>query len=167
MKFSQQDFDEVGPLAGLLKKIDIIDATYVNLVSDEIFKRQPFFLSVLLGYHLDLAPAQMEEVMKVYFIIWEYFKKNKNVQTRVVTEDLFERIQRRNIQMLNYAEGEPSDHARKILYGHDMQKIQSKSLMTAVLFRFNERPDLVSMDEETKGIVLMGIKTFIECFETI
>lgn len=150
MTFTQQDFEEVKPLAGLLKKIDTIDATYVNSVSDEIFKRQPFFLSVLLGYHSDLAPAQLEEVMKVYFIVWEYFKKNKNILEKTVTQDLFERIQRRNMQMLKYAEGEPSDQARKILYGRDLQKMQSKSLLTAVLFRFHERPDLVSMGNETK-----------------
>ena len=49
----------------------------------------------------------------------------------------------------------PSDQARKILYGHNMKKIQSKSLMTAALFRFNEPPDLISWTK-TKGNNLHG-----------
>ena len=167
MKFTQKDFDETTELAALIGKIDNMDAEYVNTVTDDIFIKQPFFLSVLLGYRLDVLPIELEEIMRIYFLIWEYFKSNPNVQTRMVKQAYFEKIQLRNIQMLKYCEGEPSQHDKLKVFSHDLQKLQSKSLLAAVLFRFDNRLVLSKMDGEKKGFVLIGIKSFIECFETI
>jgi len=138
----------------------------VNAISDEIYKKKPFFLIVLLGYNFDITPVELEELMKVYFLIWEYFKDNQNVQARKITEQQFEKIQDRNIGMLRYADGESTDQ-RKVLYENDLQNLKSKALWTAILFRFNDRLDLIKMDPETKGMILIGIRTFIECFETV
>ena len=166
MKFTQNDFNEIPLLARVEKRIDTIDSTNVNSILDDIYKKQPFLLSVLLGYNLDITPIELEELMKVYFLIWEYFKDNQNVQNRKVTEQLFEKIHNRNIGMLRYAEGESTDQSA-ILYSSDLQNLRSKALLTAILLRFNNRPDLVSMDMKTKGMILIGIKTFIECFEIV
>ena len=166
MKFTQNDFNEIPLLARVVKRIDTIDSTNVNSILDDIYKKQPFLLSVLLGYNLDITPIELEELMKVYFLIWEYFKDNQNVQNRKVTEQLFEKIHNRNIGMLRYAEGDSTDQSA-ILYSSDLQNLRSKALLTAILLRFNNRPDLVSMDMKTKGMILIGIKTFIECFEIV
>jgi len=163
---TQNDFYEIKNLSEFLKKIDKIDAEYVNTTSDEIFKFQPFFLSVLLGYRLDVSTDELEEIMKIYFIIWEYFRLNPNVQTKQVTEPCFNKIQERNIKMLWYSNCETESDKLKI-YSNDLQNLKSKSLMTAILFRFYERSTLLQMNIQTKGAVMIGIKSFIECFETI
>ena len=167
MKITQNDFNETTELAGLLKRIDNIDAEYINKLSDEIFIRQPFFLTVLLGYRLDVSPEELEEIMKIYFLIWEYFKSNKNVQSKKVTETHFEKVQDRNIKLLKYTEGEPEQTDKLNVYSFDLAYLKSKSLLTAVLYRYNNRPVLVKMNQESKGIIFLGIKSFIECFETI
>ncbi|MFY9152976.1 MAG: hypothetical protein WAO52_13235 [Prolixibacteraceae bacterium] len=82
MKFIQNNFEETDQLVELIKRIDHIDAQYADTVSDEIFQRQPFFLSVLLGYQFDISKEEMEEIIKVYFLIWEYFRSNPNVQKK-------------------------------------------------------------------------------------
>jgi len=167
MDFTKNDFAEAKQLAKVQIKIDNIDAEYVNLVSDEILKKQPFFLTVLLGYRLDTTPIELEEIIKIYFLIWEYFKTHKKVQTIKVTEDHFETIQLKNIAMLQYCEGELDEVEKIKIYISDLSNLKSKALFTAVLFRYNERPGLLKMDERKKGIILIGIKSFIECFETI
>lgn len=167
MNFTQKDFNETTELAQLLTKIDNIDEQYINEISDEIFLRQPFFLTVLLGYRLDTSPEELEEIMIIYFIIWEYFKLNKNVQKRIVTEAHFEKIQDRNISMLLYVQGEPEHTNSMKIYSDDLLNLKSKALFTAVLLRYTTRPVLLKMDAEKRGIILVGIKSFIECFETI
>ena len=166
MELTQQDLKEAKLIAELLKKVDVIDVDYVNSVSDDIYKRQPFVLSVLLGYHSDVTPLELEEIMKSYFLIWEYFKDNKNVQTKKITKKLFEKIHDRNISMLKYAEGESSGQ-QTIIYINDLQNLKSKALMAAILFRFNNQPNLSDLEVEMKGMILIGFKTFIECFEII
>lgn len=99
MNFTQKDFNEINELTNPLAKMDKIDFEYVNEISDEIFKQQPFFLTVLLGYHLDTSTEELEEIMKIYFLIWEYVKQNKNVQTKKMTEVYFEKIKIKNIHI--------------------------------------------------------------------
>lgn len=165
MKFTHSDFKESIELAELIKKVDNLNSGYVNALLEEIFQRQPFFLTVLLGYRFDVKPEELEEIMKIYFLIWEYFKTNKKIPTKKVTEADFEKIQYRHIQMLKYVEGE-SDHKEiSKVYEYDFEKIKSKSILTAVLFRYNTRPVLIKMDAQSKGIIYIGIKSFIECFE--
>ncbi len=69
--------------------------------------------------------------------------------------------------MFQYAEGEPEINDRLKIYSRDLHNLKSPALLTAVLFRCNNRPVLSKMDEKKKGIILIGIKSFIECFETI
>ena len=167
IKFTQKDFNETKILAELIKKIDQIDSDYVNSTSDEIFKFQPFFLTVLLGHQPDVSMEELEEIMKIYFLVWEYFKLNPNLQTKQVTESYFNKVQKKNIEMLRYTQDEPKENDILEIYSSDLQNFKSKSLLTAIVLRFNERPTLLKMDIEKKGAIMVGIKSFIECFETI
>ncbi len=167
MKITRKDYNELKELAELLSKIDRIDSEYVKTISAEIFKQQPFFLAILMGYSLDVSPEELEEIMKIYFLIWEYFKSKNKVLNKKVTETYFEKIHSRNIKMLKYVEGEHTQQDKTNIYSDDLQNLESKALLTSILLRYNNRPVLIKMDETSKGIILLGIKSFIECFETI
>lgn len=167
MHFTQEDFTEANQLAKVQIAIDKIDAKYVNLVSDEIFHKQPFFLTVLLGYRFDIEPLELEEIMKIYFLIWEYFRTNKNVQSKKVTQERFEMVEDKIISMLQYSEGEANENDKINIYSADLGNLKSKALFTAVLYRYKKKPVLLKMDERKRGLILIGIKSFIECFETI
>ena len=105
--------------------------------------------------------------MKIYFLIWEYFRPNNNVQTKKITEAYFEKIQDKHIEMLQYVQGEPGYSERMQVYISDLDNLRSKALLAAIFFRFNDRKTLLKMDETKRGIILIGIKSFIKCFETI
>lgn len=167
MEITKKDFDEVAQIAALVKKIDNIDAVYVDKISDEIYLKQPFYLTVLMGHRFDTTPEELEEVMKIYLLVWEYFRSNINVQTKKVTEKSFDKNKDRLIKMLQYAEGEPLDQGKMEIYSTDLGNLKSKTLWAAVLFRTTERAALIKMDVSKKGMVLIGIKSFIECFETL
>lgn len=165
--FTKEDFYETEIIAGLIDRIDKIDAEYVNVISDEIFKQQPFVLTVLLGYKPDVTETELEELMKIFFLIWEYFKAKNKLPAKKITQESFEKIQKKNIQMLKYSEGEQNQAAKMEVYSCDLQNLKSNSLMTAIFYRFQNYPVLVKMDKEKKGIILIGVKSFIESFETI
>jgi len=166
MKITQNDINETIELSDLMVKIDRMDPEYVTMLSDEIFKQQPFFLTVLIGYRLDVKPAELEEIMKLYFLIWEYFRSNKNVQTKKITEADFEKVQDRNIEMLRHLQCEEYQSDKLNVFLNDLGNMKSKSLLASVHFRYKTIPTLMKMNEESKGIIFIGIKCFIECFET-
>ena len=74
MILSEEDKNESLRVGQLIKKFELIDEEYVNKESDLIFRKQPFLISLLLGYRLDLKELELEEIMRIIFLIWEYFK---------------------------------------------------------------------------------------------
>ena len=139
MKFTEQDFKEVQEFAIQLTTIDNIDAAYVDKVSSELFIHQPFFLSVLMGYREDISMEELDEIVKIYFLIWAYFNQNKNVHAKKVTTPFFETIQNRKIQMLQSVSGETDEHERMKIYCNDLQQLTSKALLTAVFYRYKQQ----------------------------
>ena len=167
MIISKEDKKESLRVGQLIKKIELIDETYVNEESDKISQKQPFLFSLILGYRFDLKPLELEEIMKVIFLIWEFFKKHPQTEIAKITETQFMRIQQRNVYMLKYFEGEQSRNSKLEVISADLENLNSKSLFTGVIFQFNQKAALLNMKNETLGIILVGLKSLIECFEEI
>jgi hypothetical protein len=68
--------------------------------------------------------------------------------------------------MLKYTKSQESASDRMNVYSNDLENIKSQSLFAAILLKYNTRPNLIEMDKETKLATLVGLKSFIECFET-
>ena len=166
MNFSEKDYNETEKISHLLKKIDNIDKQYVDSVTDEMYQYQPFLLSLLLGYQYDLQPKEAEEILKIYLIIWEYFKDKKNIKTKKITEEQFEISEKKNLQFFNYlekSEGKDKNYA----ISSDLENQKSKALLTAIFLRFKTRPVLLSMNEKNRGIITIGLKSIIDCLEGV
>jgi hypothetical protein len=106
-------------------------------------------------------------VIKIVFIIWEYFRENKNIKNKKLTEQHFERIQKRNMGLLKYLEGESEPKEILNITSTDLDHLKSKAFLTGIFYRFDTQSDLVKIDIATKGTVLIGMKSVIECFEEI
>lgn len=167
MKISKKDFQETAEIGRILKSIDATTEQDISSTSKELEQHQPFLLSMLLGYQFDLRIEELDEVIKIYLLIWEFFKDKKNIKEIELTELQFEKSQKRNIDFFQYLEGETSEKDFINTTALDLGNLQSKALLTGVLLRFNTVPILLNMNFDMKGMVLIGIKSLIECFEEI
>lgn len=167
MELSQSEINEANEVADLMFKIDNWDADYITSLSSEILQYQPYFLSVLAGVRVEVTEEELEEILKIYFLIWEFFRENKNVLEKKVTEAYFNKVLEKQVGMLRYMEGEPTQKEKGKVVSYDFEKIKSRSLLAAVLLRYSERPVIAKMDEQMKGHIFIGIKSFIECFENL
>lgn len=167
MIVSKEDKEESLKVSQLIKKIELIDEKYINQETDIISQKQPFLISLILGYRFDLNLHELEEIVKIIFIIWEYFKNFEQIHKIKVSEKQFEKIQQRNIHMLKYFEGENGENAQYNLVKSDLRHLHSKALLTGIFFQFNHKKSLIEMDNEEKGILLIGMKSLIECFDEI
>ena len=167
MIISDDDKKESLKVSQLMKKLDLIDKEYVNKETDMLSQKQPFLLSLILGYRFDLKELELEEIMKLILLIWEYFKENNRLIENKISESQFERIQQRNIHMLKYYEREQGKNAKMELVAADLKHLKSKSLFTGIIFQFNHKKALLDMRDENRGIILIGLKSLIESFEEI
>ena len=124
-------------------------------------------MSLILGYRFDLKPLELEEIMKIIFLVWEFFKKHHRVEITKITETQFLRIQQKNINMLKYFGGEQIKNSKQEIISADLESLKSKSLYTGVIFQFNQKVALLNMKTETRGIILVELKSLIECFEEV
>lgn len=166
MKHTRNDINEMARIESLLKKIDADDIAYLDTISDEINQKQPFLLSLLLGYQNDISVLELEELLRIYLLIWNFFRNHPNVQTQKITEAMFEQMQDRNISMLRNTAAEAA-YQKSMVFEKDLQNIASKALMSTIWVRFTTRPVLTNMEMKTKSIIMIGIKSLIECFEAL
>lgn len=165
LDISEFDKVEIEGIQPILAMVDNIDVPTAEKLMDEIHHFQPFMISVILGFHFDLLPEEHGEVIKIGMLIWEFFKDKKGIKTKKVTQKQYERIQKRNVYLLKYLEGEPDMSEQSNIIAIDINKVKSKALLTIVWFRFKEIAILSKMTTENKGLVLIGMKSLIECLD--
>lgn len=69
MKISEKDQVNLNRIVSIVSRIDNNDFSYFNTTTDEINKYQPFLLSMLLGYKIDLTLEEFEEISKIIVLI--------------------------------------------------------------------------------------------------
>jgi len=148
-------------IAAIIAKVDTID---IEAQYDQIFKKQPFLLSLLIGYQKDLTIEEFGQINKLILMIWEYFKENQNVKRTKMTQTQFEKAQDRNIHLLKYLQ-EDSQQLKTI--ASDLEHLKSKDLLSGLFFQFQSQKILSDMSIEIKAIIMIGMKSIIECFEEI
>lgn len=152
-----------------LKRLDHIDEDYVHRTSDEMYKWQPFMISMFLGYRLDVNDAELGEIMKQFFLIWECFKDEKNIRTIQLTEATYEKAHSRNLKFLKALENLSEENKKERLTNSDPHglSVRSQYLLGSVLAAFHTTPVLHQMRIEKKMAILVGLKTLVQSLDAL
>ncbi len=167
MQFTDTDFQQTEQVAQIVLFCDQADNQTLEQVADEIYCYQPFLISIFLGYKDDVDIFQHDELLRVLIIIWLFFKDRPNVKRIKITEKMFEATQRKNAQFLKYLEGEPNQKAKEQITDLNLGALKAKALFSVVFFKIKDGAALKKLDIESIGIILLGMKSLIECFEQI
>lgn len=163
---SKLNHTEIIKVAEIANKVDAAGKEYFDRESDVMFQLQPLMLSLLIGYQADLKSEQLNGMMLLLFIVWEYFKDKPAVKRQKITEDIYEEIMKRDIQMFRYLEGADQREASEIA-ASELKHIQSKELLAAVQGRLIEGSEFRGLDQQTRIILFIGMKGLVECFERL
>jgi len=115
---------------------------------------------------MDLSAEELGPLVNLYIAIWEYYKSNANVRAVPITQKTYEMVEDKNMRMLNNFEKMASDGKQDFLV-NDLNKVDSKALLAAVFLQFRENKALRSMNIQTKGMLLIGLKSVIQCFDEL
>ncbi len=86
MKFTNKDFRETEQMAEFIKFCDTADMRTLEQISDEIYRYQPFLISLFLGYKDDIDAFQHDEFLRILIIIWLFFRDHQSVKQTKITE---------------------------------------------------------------------------------
>ena len=85
----------------------------------------------------------------------------------VILDTFFPERNQQHRNDLMYPEGEPTGKQKSVIIGSDLDSLQSKTLLTGIILRFKTNQTLLGIQSERAGIVLIGMKTLIQCMEEI
>ncbi len=134
-------------------------------ISERMLKNQPFMMSLLIGYKFDVEEEALNDIMKIIFVIYLYFERLKKTNKKQLNSFEFEICQSKNLQFLNYFSGEENDKNKIKINKKYLSNLRSKSLFTGVLVMATTQNGFKRMNGELRGIVLIGMKTLIDCLE--
>lgn len=166
IKFRDQDWSSIAEVTQLIHKIETLEINEFERISAAIVKYQPFYLRVLLGYKGDVSREELDEIMRLYYLIWIYFESKEKVQGEQITQFQFEQTQKHYIHMFRYSVAEDKK-SKQVIYEREIQQFYSKTLLAALHARIEEKPVLINLNQEMKAVMIMGIYGFIQCFEAL
>lgn len=135
--------------------------------ADNLFKEQPFILSMIVGYYFDLPQHQHSEIVRFYILIWGYYKRKGNLKKIKITEQDFDKVQNRHVKMLKYLESETDQKEIDKIHLNDLKNVKSIGLFSLILTRFTQSSVLSELEKRKQAILLIGIKSTIECLDAI
>lgn len=151
MELQMEDLDRIISIFDNITKHEN-DRKWAETVTDELYIYQPFLLSVMMGFKFDLSPEELAEATTLHIAIWEYFKIDPKVKSKKITMDQFQRLVDSNMQL----------QAKK-----PQDIIEVALLFNVIIERFGKRPVLSRMKTQSKGQLIIGTKSFIECFQEL
>lgn len=166
MKFTEKDYRESERVADIIKDIDHSSIQELSEIFDEIRHYQPSLISIFLGYKEVLSNEELDEFAKNLIIIWKFFSDKPNSKKTKITESHLKKFDKKNAEFFNYLSGEDKDEMREITE-ITLEAMDSKAILTALIYRFNGKNIFKKMNQDTKSELLLELKTLIECFEHI
>ncbi len=167
LKLTENDFREVEKVAEIIKEVEHSNIPELVNSFEEIESYQPFLISLLLGYKDQLDKIELDELANTLIIIWRFYQNYPKTMEVSITADLYQNFDEKNIRFLNYLTGEPNEEAKLKTIALDLDSLKSKALLTGLFYRYNENKNLSSMEKGLKGEVLLGLKSLIQCFDSI
>ncbi len=132
----------------------------INLMS----KEQPLILAYLMAVDDDIL-NQDERQLLLYLgvVVWQIMLQG-DIPLLKVTEQILDNAEESNMKLLEYLEGESNtgfiDTMEKIVDNYS----QSKVLKYVIEALMEEPEEGCLIREENKGIMMLDLKTVIDCF---
>ncbi|WPV67105.1 hypothetical protein [Chitinophaga sp. LS1] len=168
-KISTQEQTDVKQIAAIKAEIEsrMNDFDYANNITDELFRYQPFILSTIMGYKMDVPMEDLPDLINLYVLIWLFYRDKKNVRKVQITEQQYSKQESRFVEMLKKYETNISTAAKNKMIDDDLNSFYSKSLYAMLVSECRENKILHRLNRESGGAVYAGYITLIKCFDEI
>jgi hypothetical protein len=154
---------------------DIVEKTWEKMIGmapeeapemiERMTQEQPLILAYLMAMGDELFnPDEQELLLFLGIVIWQLMQQGDTLLP-VVTENMIDEIEESNFKMLEYLEGEPEGDFNETVSSM-LENYNQKEILTHVLEAIMEEPEEGSeISEEHQGMMMIYLKTVIDCFD--
>jgi hypothetical protein len=160
---SPNDFADVRDLEWIIPKIENINCTEVDRITDEIEKYQPFIISLMLSYKEEyLNNPVYDEIIKNYLIIWEFFKAKGTVRKKTLSSEIFN-AKELEVAYFFMALDTLSGKAKDDLEVADLNAFKHKMLIFPLMERIKNNRLFKTLTSKQSAQLILETRTLIEC----
>src|SRR5688572_1484959 len=105
MNLSRFELNQNHFLNNLLKTYKPNQPGFIKSRMDEIYQKQPFLFSVMVGYKEDRFRKEYDEMIRDYLLIWEHFRTVRNLQK--ITPELYTEVENKTMVLVQNVVREP------------------------------------------------------------
>lgn len=166
------DFDTI---ASASERINDMNDAQAEAFSNAFAQAQPAVVNYLITtYHEELSEEQSEYLFYLGCKVWAAVNE-AHKQIPVITDEHIDKAEEENEHMLNYLADESEEgleNFAEIL----LQDYAQNELMEFIIFAISEadeedeeaeEADEVELDDETRGIFFIALKTIVDCFDKV
>lgn len=167
MEFTQDDYREAEDTHRMLTNLDRLESEETEELIDDVYSKQPFLVSLILGYKTAFREERSVEITKLILLVYQYFELKNLIGEEQITPELFERKQQKNISLAEYAGSDADENEKVEKVTADILGLKSIVLLACVWVAFDAKKPLMYMSMDDQEPVLMALKSLIECFEEL
>lgn len=160
---SPNDLADAARLAPIIAEVNGLDVPRMDVLLERLVKRQPFIMSMLLGYHAAHNPQVFDAIARCILIVWRFHESSGRDGTPI-TQDRYEAMMRSNLAMLKYAEGEPGAGGAKAVFANDLATKRGRSVLAALQGILMAQTEMLEQGLPVKGQLLLELSTLNDCF---
>ncbi len=147
------------------KKVGSMSPLQGQKIINQMSKQQPVILAYLLAAGGDLLNEDERELL-LYLgvVVWQIMLQG-NASLPKVTEKTLDKAERKNMKMLERFPGKPFDQMEKGVE-EMLRNYNQREVLKYVVEALMEEPEEgCFIREENKGIMMVFLKTVIDCFD--
>src|SRR5690606_21110300 len=122
------------------------DTEYMGELMAESVRLQRYVVMVLMKLTENMESRAADDVMSLYLVVWGVYRQIPACCGREITPEQFDRVQKHNISMLRYLEGEEDEEQFAGIVRNDRQGDVSHAVMQFVADGMQDWPSLAALD---------------------
>ena len=171
MDILQRDMDEAEFVGDLIHLVNMMEQKEIKDVIDRMTKNQPFILSILLSYEPHFKKANLDEMMKMFLVIYLFFEEKTDIGKKPIDEAAYKACKEKNRQFVKYFAGEQGFENQLQTSRLYLSNLRFKSLFAGMIKMSNVQYDLEELelteepDSKFPWISIIATKALIDCLE--
>jgi len=144
-----------------------LELSEIPALVDNLKEQQPFVFTYLMATGSELLNQnEREALLFMGIMVWE-IAENGSRSLPMITGELLDSKEEKNIEMLEYLAGEPETEFMETVE-KIMECYPQAELLKYIIDRLMEEPDKgVALRDDSIGMMVLYLKTLIDCMDTV
>lgn len=151
----------------LFNEVKLKDESYFLAIEEEMKESQLVLWTVLSTCRIVVEEKQAKELVIIYSVFWNYYKRRKNLLSYSINFSDFNREKEKFTAVLNSMSMSKSEDESKMLFDENSSKVKSLVLEMWIIGHWIMNEHLSKLDDDYRYFFQINMRALICCFDRL